>query len=355
MATERRVSNMAGYELTERAQYLFKALVERHIRDGQPVGSRTLARDSKLNLSPATIRNVMADLEEIGLIQSPHTSAGRVPTAQGYRFFVDSLLTIRPLDEAELRSLEAQFESGEDPGRLLSSASSLLSDITSLAGVVMLPRREQVALRQIEFLPLSASRVLVILVVNEREVQNRIIHTTRRYSSSELTQAANFINEHFAGRTLRDVRNRLIQQMQADREDMDRLMRSALEMAQQAFSEDDDEDDYLMAGETNLMSYAEMSDMKRLRQLFEAFGTKRDILHLLDQSLAADGLQIFIGNEAGYEALDVCSIVTSPYKVEDRVVGVLGVIGPTRMAYGRVIPIVDVTARLLGAALNPDK
>ncbi|SCZ49534.1 heat-inducible transcription repressor HrcA [Thiohalomonas denitrificans] len=346
---------MAGYELTERAQYLFKALVERHIRDGQPVGSRTLARDSKLNLSPATIRNVMADLEEIGLIQSPHTSAGRVPTAQGYRFFVDSLLTIRPLDEAELRSLEAQFESGEDPGRLLSSASSLLSDITSLAGVVMLPRREQVALRQIEFLPLSASRVLVILVVNEREVQNRIIHTTRRYSSSELTQAANFINEHFAGRTLRDVRNRLIQQMQADREDMDRLMRSALEMAQQAFSEDDDEDDYLMAGETNLMSYAEMSDMKRLRQLFEAFGTKRDILHLLDQSLAADGLQIFIGNEAGYEALDVCSIVTSPYKVEDRVVGVLGVIGPTRMAYGRVIPIVDVTARLLGAALNPDK
>ncbi|WP_303903912.1 heat-inducible transcriptional repressor HrcA [Thiohalomonas denitrificans] len=346
---------MAGYELTERAQYLFKALVERHIRDGQPVGSRTLARDSKLNLSPATIRNVMADLEEARLIRSPHTSAGRVPTAQGYRFFVDTLLTIKPLDEEELRGLEAQFESGEDPGRLLSSASSLLSDVTSLAGVVMLPRREQVALRQIEFLPLSASRVLVILVVNEREVQNRIIHTTRRYSGSELTRAANFINEHFAGRTLREVRNRLIQQMQADREDMDRLMRSALEMAQQAFSEDDDEDDYLMAGETNLMSYAEMSDMKRLRRLFEAFGTKRDILHLLDQSLAADGLQIFIGNEAGHEALDVCSIVTSPYKVEDRVVGVLGVIGPTRMAYGRVIPIVDITARLLGAALNPDK
>ena len=344
---------MAGYELTERAQYLFKALVERHIRDGQPVGSRTLARDSKLNLSPATIRNVMADLEELGLIQSPHTSAGRIPTAQGYRFFVDSLLTIKPLDEGELRSLKAQFEQGEDPGRLLSSASSLLSDITSLAGVVMLPRREQVALRQIEFLALSDSRVLVILVVNEREVQNRIIHTTRRYSSSELTQAANFINEHFAGRTLREVRNRLIKQMQADREDMDRLMRSALEMAQQAFSEDENEDDYLMAGETNLMSYAEMSDMKRLRQLFEAFGTKRDILHLLDQSLAADGLQIFIGNEAGHEALDVCSVVTSPYTVGDQVVGVLGVIGPTRMAYGRVIPIVDVTARLLGAALKP--
>lgn len=344
---------MAGYELTERAQYLFKALVERHIRDGQPVGSRTLARDSKLNLSPATIRNVMADLEELGLIQSPHTSAGRVPTAQGYRFFVDSLLTIKPLDEGELRSLKAQFEQGEDPSRLLSAASSLLSDITSLAGVVMLPRREQVALRQIEFLALSDSRVLVILVVNEREVQNRIIHTTRRYSSSELTQAANFINEHFAGRTLREVRNRLIKQMQADREDMDRLMRSALEMAQQAFSEDENEDDYLMAGETNLMSYAEMSDMKRLRQLFEAFGTKRDILHLLDQSLAADGLQIFIGNEAGHEALDVCSVVTSPYTVGDQVVGVLGVIGPTRMAYGRVIPIVDVTARLLGAALKP--
>lgn len=347
---------MAGYELTERAQHLFKALVERYIRDGQPVGSRTLARDTELDLSPATIRNVMADLEELGLVRSPHTSAGRVPTVHGYRFFVDTLLTIKPLREQEIDSLRSQFEDDGDPKRLLASASSLLSEITSLAGVVMLPRREQVALRQIEFLPLSGSRVLVILVVNEREVQNRIIHTSRRYTSSELNQAANFINAHFGGRNLREVRDALLRQMQADREDMDRLMRSVLEMAQKAFTEDEEESgDYLLAGETNLMSYAEMSDMDRLRQLFEAFSKKRDILHLLDQSLSAEGLQIFIGNESGHEALDACSIVTSPYKVDDKVVGVLGVIGPTRMAYGRVIPIVDVTARLLGAALNPDK
>ncbi len=345
---------MAGQELTERAQHLLKVLVERYIRDGAPVGSRTLSRDAKLDLSPATIRNVMADLEELGLIQAPHTSAGRVPTVRGYRLFVDNLLTINPLAEQEIDTLKAQFLRDADPQRIIASASSLLSEITSMAGVVMLPRREVVALRQIEFLPLSGNRVLVILVVNEREVQNRIIDTGRAYTSSELTQAANFINEHFAGRTLRQVRDSLLRQMQADREDMDRLMRSALEMAQKAFSADD-EDDYLMAGETNLMGYAEMSDMERLRQLFEAFAKKQDILHLLDHSLSAKGMQIFIGNESGYEALDACSVVTSPYTVQDQVVGVLGVIGPTRMAYGRVIPLVDITARLLGAALNQEK
>lgn len=346
---------MAGNELTERAQHLLKTLVERYIRDGQPVGSRTLARDAGLELSPATIRNVMSDLEEAGLIHSPHTSAGRVPTVQGYRLFVDNLITIRPLAEQEIHSLENQFKPDADPKRVLASASSLLSEITSLAGVVLLPRREQVALRQIEFLPLSGNRVLVILVVNEREVQNRIIETKRGFDASQLQAAANFLNERFAGRNLRQVRDALIGEMQADREDMDRLMRSALEMARAAFSEEEDEGDYLLAGETNLMSYAEMADMDRLRQLFEAFARKRDILHLLDQSLDANGMQVFIGNESGYQALDACSVVTSPYKVDGQVVGVLGVIGPTRMAYGRVIPLVDVTARLLGAALNQDR
>jgi heat-inducible transcriptional repressor len=347
---------MAHPELSERAQHLLKVLVERYIRDGQPVGSRTLARDAHMELSPATIRNVMADLEELGLISAPHTSAGRMPTVQGYRLFVDTLLTIKPLHEQEISSLKAQLGRDTEPKRIIAAASSLLSEVTALAGLVMLPRREQVALRQIEFLPLSGNRVLVILVVNEREVQNRIIDTSRAYSMVELQQAANYINERFAGRSLRALRDELLREMKADRESMDRLMRSALEMAEKVFGDTgESEDDYLLAGETNLMSYHEMSDMERLRQLFDAFGRKRDILHLLDQSIDAKGMQIFIGNESGHQALDTCSIVTAPYCLEGQVVGVLGVIGPTRMAYGRVIPIVDVTARLLGAALNHER
>lgn len=343
---------MSELELTERARHLFKTLVERYILDGQPVGSRTLSRDSGMDLSPATIRNVMADLEEMGLIISPHTSAGRVPTVQGYRLFVDTLLTINPLNEREVITLQNSLQLTDDPKRTLESATSLLSSVTSMAGLVMVPRPKQISLRQIEFLPLSGNRVLVILVINEREVQNRIIHTTREFSTRELQQAANLVNERFSGRTLQQVRELLINDMHSDRETMDALMRSALEMAHEAFNETDEQGDYLLAGETNLMSYAEMSDMERLRQLFDAFAQKRDILHLLDQSLSAQSMQIFIGNESGREALDPCSVITAPYTVDDQVVGVLGVIGPTRMEYGRVIPIVDVTAKLLGAALN---
>lgn len=341
--------------LNERSQRLLKFLVERYIRDGQPVGSRTLSKDSGLDLSPASIRNVMADLEECGLINSPHTSAGRVPTAQGYRFFVDSLLTIKPLGEREILSLKNQIGPVEDSRSLLASASSLLSEVSSMAGIVMLPRRDMVALGQVEFLPLSGNQVLVVLIINEREVQNRIIQTSRRYSPAELQQAANYLNQSFAGRDLSSVRERLLGEMKQTRENMDQLMVAAIEMAGKAFQPDSEGGDYVMAGQTNLMNYAEMANIERLKQLFETFNRKRDVLHLLDQSMHAEGVQIFIGEESGYEALDECSLVTAPYKVGGEVVGVLGVIGPTRMAYDRMIPIVDVTAQLLGAALNQAK
>ncbi len=341
--------------LSDRGQRLLKVLVERYIRDGQPVGSRTLSRDLHQELSAASIRNVMADLEEMGLVASPHTSAGRVPTVRGYRLFVDSLLTIKPLHEGELNSLKSQLLPGGDRQLVLKTASSLLSEITAMAGLVTLPRREQVALRHIEFLPLSNNRVLVILVINEQEVQNRIIHPSRQYSESELQQASNYLNREFAGKSMDEVRRVLLREMQEAREEMNQLMAAAIEMASQVFTEevpDSAEEDYVLAGQTNLMGYAEMADVGKLRRLFDAFTRKQDILHLLDHSLGAEGIQIFIGEESGYSVLDECSVVTSPYTCEGQVVGVLGVIGPTRMAYDRVIPIVDVTARLLSAALN---
>jgi heat-inducible transcriptional repressor len=341
--------------INERAQNLLKVLVERYIQDGQPVGSRTLARDSRMDLSPATVRNVMADLEEFGLIRSPHTSSGRVPTVKGYRLFIDSLLTVKPLDSSELLSLEQLMGSIKDPDAVLSSASSLLSELTSMAGVVTVPRHEQESLRQLEFLPLSGNRVLVILVFNEREVQNRIIDTSRHFSAAELQQMANYLNKTYAGRDIRKVRESLLRDMEQTKQDMNQLMSTAIEMAQRAFREGAEGEDYVLAGETNLMAYSDMANMDKLRHLFEAFHRKSDILYLLDQSIHASGVQIFVGDESGFEVLDECSIVTAPYEAEGGVAGVLGVIGPTRMAYDRVIPIVDVTARLLGAALNQSR
>jgi heat-inducible transcriptional repressor len=338
--------------LNERAQFLFKALVERYIRDGQPVGSRTLSRDSALNLSPATVRNVMADLEEFGLLRSPHTSAGRVPTDQGYRFFVDTLLRIEPLEGAQVAMLKEQLDPAQNRGALMESASSLLSDITHLAGVIMLPRQEQVTLRQVEFLSLSEDQVLVILVVNEREVQNRVIRTGRLYGPSELQQAANYLNSLCAGKDLKTVRDEILAELRDARESMNAMMLAAVEMAEKALVTEPDADEVMVAGQTNLMDAGELGDMDKLRRLFEAFNEKRDLLHLLDQSLHATGMQIFIGGESGYNALDECSVITAPYGSDEEVLGVLGVIGPTRMAYERVIPIVDITARLLSAALN---
>jgi len=317
------------------------------------VGSRTLVKDCKLNLSPATVRNVMADLEDAGLIVAPHTSSGRIPTGRGYRFFVDSLLTVKPIRNQLIEKLKLELISSAPAEQLLGNASTLLSNITRMAGVVMIPRQEKVTLRHVEFLPLAVNRVLVILVVNSQEVQNKIIQTDREYSSSELQQASNYLNSEFAGSDLSDVRERLLKSMQDMRADMNKIMMSAMEITDQVLQEKHNSD-YVMSGETNLMDYAEMGDVGKLRQLFETFSTKNDLLHLLDKSIHAQGMQIFIGDESGHPVLQECSVITSPYKVHDRVVGVLGVIGPTRMAYDRVIPVVDVTAKLLSSVLSSE-
>jgi heat-inducible transcriptional repressor len=341
--------------LNERAQQLLRVLVESYIRDGQPVGSRTLSRDSGMSLSSATIRNVMADLEELGFVSSPHTSAGRIPTDKGYRFFVDTLLRVQqPLDSAAVTEIRRQLESSQDDNKVLvAAASQLLSSVTQLAGVVTLPRTHQASITQIEFVGLSENRVLVVLVFNDREVQNRIIHLDRHFSPDALKRASNFLNDQFRGRTLPRVREEILRQLQETRESMNQIMVDAIDVAQHIFAPQGDEKlEYVIAGETNLMGVAELSSVEKLRRLFEAFNEKRDFLHLLDQSLRAQGVQIFIGHESGYQILDDCSVITAPYGSGDTVVGVLGVIGPTRMAYERIIPIVDMTAKILGAALN---
>jgi heat-inducible transcriptional repressor len=340
--------------LNERAQHLLRILIESYIRDGQPVGSRTLSRESGLNLSSATIRNVMADLEGLGFVTSPHTSAGRIPTDKGYRLFVDSLLKLKPLDGTEVADLQRRLEEHSDePKALVAVASQVLSTITHLAGVVTLPRQSQAAVSQIEFVGLSDNRVLTILVVGGREVQNRILHLERHYSPDELRRAANYLNEQVRDRSLSEVRAEILAQLHETRQSLNQLMLDAIQLAQHMVdSGERAAAGYVIAGETNLMGFAELSNVEKLRRLFEAFNEKRDILHLLDHSLRAEGVQIFIGQESGYTILDDCSVVTAPYTLDNEIVGVLGVIGPTRMAYERVIPIVDITARLLGTALN---
>lgn len=339
--------------LNSRSLQLLKTLVERYIIDGQPVGSRVLSKDTRIKLSPATIRNVMADLEDMGLLQSPHTSAGRIPTASGYRLFVDSLLTVKSLNNEELSMLHnGLVKSQDDMHNAVGVASKLLAEVTQMAGVVTLPKRDLVSLRHIEFLSLSNTRVLVIFVTNEQEVHNRIIHTSKQFSAAELLQAANFLNSIYIGRSLASIRQEVIKELKVDQELMNQAMIDAVEMANLAFQANQSDEDFVLTGETNLMDFSELSDMDNLRQLFDAFSQKRGIIHLLDQCLVADGVQIFIGEESGYQALDNCSLVTSSYSVQNQVVGVLGVIGPTRMHYEKVIPFVDVTAKLLGAALN---
>jgi len=346
---------MAGSKLTEspneRAQHLLGVLVDRYIREGQPVGSRTLSQHSGLDVSPATIRNIMADLEELGFVTAPHTSAGRVPTIKGYRFFVDTLVKLRPPKEEELLQFESALKD-TDPQALALSASNLLSAVTKLAGVVTVPRRAHTALRQIEFLPLSEQRLLAIVVLNDRDVQNKILNVHRDFGEEELRQAGNYLTEQFGGCDLSEVRHRLLTELRETRESMNTMMVDAIEMAQQTFPADELEGEFVVAGETNLMGLGGLANMDTLKRLFEAFGRQQDMLHLLDQTLNAHGVQIFIGQESGYQLLDECSIVAAPYTTEENTMGVLGVIGPTRMAYERVIPIVDITAKLLGSALK---
>ncbi|TMG75781.1 MAG: heat-inducible transcriptional repressor HrcA [Betaproteobacteria bacterium] len=336
--------------LDKRAQILLKTLIERYIAEGQPVGSRTLSKYSGLDLSAATIRNVMADLEDMGLIASPHTSAGRVPTPLGYRFFVDSLLVMKPLESGELQRLEGELHP-DNPQRVIHAASQLLSQLTQFAGVVMTPRRRAMTFRHIEFLKLSEKRVLLIVVTPDGDVQNRILFTERDFTPSELIEAANYINQNYAGQTFEDVRARLQGELRELRHDMVQLLTSAVDAGNRAMAEGSEQ--YVISGERNLLSLQDLSqDMSRLRQLFELFERKTSLLQILDISLRGQGVQIFIGGESGFRAPDEVSVVTAPYQVDGEVVGTVGVIGPTRMAYDRVIPIVDVTAKLLSSALS---
>lgn len=347
-----RIKLMSKQEISERAQVLLKALIQRHIRDGQPVGSKTLLEEAGLPVSAATVRNVMSDLEERGYLVSPHTSAGRIPTSAGYRLFVDSLLQVRPLEEQAVATMRAALNPDLPTRELVHTASRVLSSVTAQAGVVTVPQQASSQLRQVEFLPLSGDRVLVILVINEREVQNRIIHTQRNYSEEELRLATALINQRFAGQHVDQVKARIIAEMEADRRSIDKYMQATLDLASKAFEvEDPAQEEYLVAGESQLLGSATPEELERLQELFEAFQRKKDLLHLLERSTRAQGVQIFIGDEAGFEVVGDYSVVTAPYTDGVQTLGVLGVIGPTRMAYDKVIPIVDVTARMLSSAL----
>ncbi len=337
--------------LDPRSRSLLRSLIARYIAEGQPVGSRTLAKSSGLDVSPATIRNILADLEDAGLIAAPHTSAGRVPTAQGYRVFVDSLLEMRPLGEPQVEQLRRELPTAAATPALLGSASTLLSEMTRFVGVVSVPRHDEFPFRHIDFVALDANRVLVILVFTDGQVQNRVIETQHIYSPGELEQTANFLNSQYAGLRLDEIRVRLLREMRDEGARLNRLLASAVEVAQAAFQSPAD-NDMLVAGQTNLMGVHEAADVDRLRELFDAFQRKRDLLQLLERCSRAEGVRLFIGEESGFAALDGYSLVTAPYGVGSRVLGVLGVIGPTRMAYERVIPVVAATAQLISGALN---
>ncbi|MGH8761882.1 MAG: heat-inducible transcriptional repressor HrcA [Nitrosospira sp.] len=336
--------------LNQRAKILLKTLVERYISEGQPVGSRSLSKFSGLDLSPATIRNVMADLEEMGFVTSPHTSAGRVPTHQGYRFFVDTLLVVKPLDLIEIHQLEDQLHP-DNPSRLINSASLLLSELTHFAGMVVTPKRSSAIFRYIEFMTLSEKRILLIIVTPEGDVQNRVLFTDRAYSQTELIEAANFINQNYAGYAFDEIRSRLQSELKKLRHDMTNLMTAAIEASGEAMKEN--REAVVVAGERKLLDVHDLaSNMTSLKKLFDLFERKTVLLQLLEFSRKAEGVQIFIGGESGVVTLDEFSVVTAPYEVDGKVVGTVGVVGPTRMAYERVIPIVDATARLLSSALS---
>ena len=338
--------------LDERARTLLKTLVERYIAEGQPVGSRTLSRASGLELSPATIRNVMADLEELGLIASPHTSAGRVPTARGYRLFVDTMLTSRPVNLAEvppeMAAVREQLHP-DQPQRVITQAAHLLSSLSSFVGVVTAPRKASV-FHHIEFLRLGERRVLVILVAPDGDVQNRVIFTARDYAQSELVEATNYLNTHYAGLSIEEVRERLKHEIEALRAEIAALMQAAVQAGSEALAESDQ---VIVSGERNLLGVPAFgNDLGSLRKLFDVFEHKTELMRLLDVSSRAEGVRIYIGGESHVVPFEELSVVTAPYEVDGRVVGTLGVIGPTRMAYERMIQIVDITARLVGHALS---
>ena len=345
-------NNVSDIQLDERSETLLRLLVARFIEQGQPVGSRTLSHEPDLMLSAATIRNVMSDLEHMGLIKAPHTSAGRIPTAMGYRLFIDSLLTVRPLRAAKEQEIKYRLNEETDAKELMMAASNLLSEVTQFAGIVFLPDSSISKFRQIEFVGLSHNRILVILVTEDGTVQNRVIHNNRGYSPSELTEAANYFNDVYRGKPLAWVKETLVAEMKRDQEQINALMQAAISIASQMFGRDDRHDeDLVLSGEANLLKVPDFAAVEKIRKIFDTFNRRNSLLNLLDLSVRARGVSIFIGSESGYDGLDDCSVVTAPYEVEGQSLGAIGVIGPTRMPYDRVIPVVDVTAKMLGNAL----
>ena len=337
---------------SHRARRILSAIVDKYIQEGIPIGSKSLSLADNIGLSPASIRNVMSDLEELGFIASPYTSSGRVPTSKGYRFFIDSLLKLQPVEATELERIKKRVNFHESNSRELAiSVSNTLSAITKLAGIVTIPKQQVTRLKEIDFIQLSEKRILAIIVMNETEVENRILQMKRDYSKDELKQASNYLNTHYKGRSLSYIKKHLINELMQTKDSVNSLMSDLIDIADQVL-DFDESDEYIVAGQRRLMDFHELSDIKKLRQLFDAFKEKQQLLELLDKSMSTSGIQIFIGEESGYQMFDNCTLITSPYTTEDGAIGVLGVIGPTRIAYQKVIPIVDITAKLLGKSLK---
>jgi heat-inducible transcriptional repressor len=342
--------------MKERDLILMKSLIESYVREGHPVGSKALLRSSHLSVSPATIRNIMADLEKPGLLLSPHTSAGRIPTTQGLRIFVDRLVQVKRLRNETLQELKQTLNPAQETGAILGKASSILSEMTQMASLVQIPSMPLQTIQHIDFVPLSDKRVLVVLVLQDDEIQNRVIRLERDYSRKELETMANYLNSYLAGKDITEARAELLQQMICEKNQLDELTKKAISLAEQGIHNLDNPlnaaSDFHLSGQSNLVSMAGHGQLGNLENIFQAFKQKQQIMSILDRSMAADGVKIFIGEESGSHNLRDCSIVTAPYKVHGDAVGVLAVVGPTRMQYDRVIPIVDVTAKLLSSALT---
>jgi len=343
----------SGHSLSERADHILKVLIEKYIDEGQPIASRTLASDCQLGVSSATIRNVLADLEARGYLSSPHTSAGRIPTERGYRLFVDHLLTVTDIEQKSIQYLKSELARESDTRRLAESASHMLSELTQLTGIVMVPGSLKETLRHIEFLPLNSCQVLVILVLNEKEVQNFVIDVEREYSDIELNQATNFVNQTFSGQDLSSIRRQLLTMMKQEKNKLSTIMDAAIHVSSKALQQHKQEDNLVIKGESNLLGSG-TGDMTQLKELFEAFSRKKDIIDMLDRCTQSNSLQIFIGKESGKKVFDDLSLITAPYTIGKDVIGVLAVVGPTRIPYQKVIPAVDMTAKILASVLNQD-
>ena len=337
---------------SDRAKRILSAIIDNYIEEGTPIGSKKLSTYNRFNLSPATIRNVMSDLEHLGFIASPHTSAGRIPTSKGYRFFIDRLLELQPVDNNEIASIKDTVSQTKSSNKdLATNVSTILSAITQLAGIVTVPKTQKSTLKEIDFIPLSEQRVLAIVVINDSEVENKILQMKRNYSRDELQISANYLNQNYVGRSFEYIKNDLLTKLKETSALANSLMNNIVNIADELLT-NQNKDEYVVTGKNQLLDFEELSDINRLKDLFDAFNEQQQLLQLLDKSMSTSNVQIFIGQESGYRIFDNCTLITAPYTNEMGSVGVLGVIGPTRIAYQRVIPIVDVTAKLLSQSLK---